>query len=123
MSVFVHKHSRVIIQGFTGQHATFHAEEAMKNGTTVVGGVTPGKGGQQHLGLPVFDTVSQAVEETGADVAGIFVPPPFAADAIMEALEAKHAGYYHPGRLQGRHHAVTHLYPGPHWRGVTFRYA
>jgi succinyl-CoA synthetase alpha subunit/malate-CoA ligase subunit alpha len=74
MSVFVHKSSRVIIQGFTGQHATFHAEESMKNGTTVVGGVTPGKGGQQHLGLPVFDT--------------IFVPPPFAADAIMESLEA-----------------------------------
>ena len=88
MSVFVHKQSRVIIQGFTGQHATFHAEESMKNGTTVVGGVTPGKGGQSHLGLPVFDTVSQAVEETGADVSGIFVPPPFAADAIMEALEA-----------------------------------
>jgi succinyl-CoA synthetase alpha subunit/malate-CoA ligase subunit alpha len=88
MSVFVHKHSRVIIQGFTGQHATFHAEEAMQNGTTIVGGVTPGKGGQTHLGLPVFDTVNQAVEETGADVSGIFVPPPFAADAIMEALEA-----------------------------------
>ncbi len=88
MSVFVHKHSRVIIQGFTGQHATFHAEEAMKNGTTVVGGVTPGKGGLTHLGLPVFDTVQQAVVATGADVSGIFVPPPFAADAIMEALEA-----------------------------------
>lgn len=88
MSVFVHKHSRVIIQGFTGQHATFHAEEAMKNGTTVVGGVTPGKGGQEHLGLPVFDTVHQAVKQTAADVAGIFVPPPFAADAIMEAIEA-----------------------------------
>ena len=88
MSVFVHKQSRVIIQGLTGQHATFHAEEAMQNGTTVVGGVTPGKGGQTHLGLPVFDTVHQAVEETGADVSGIFVPPPFAADAIMEALEA-----------------------------------
>ncbi len=88
MSVFVHKHSRVIIQGFTGQHATFHAQESMQHGTTVVGGVTPGKGGQTHLGLPVFDTVSQAIEETGADVSGIFVPPPFAADAIMEALEA-----------------------------------
>jgi succinyl-CoA synthetase alpha subunit len=88
MSVFVHKHSRVIIQGLTGQHATFHAEEAMQHGTTVVGGVTPGKGGITHLGLPVFDTVHQAVQETGADVSGIFVPPPFAADAIMEALEA-----------------------------------
>ena len=88
MSVFVHKESKVIIQGFTGQHATFHAEEAMQNGTTIVGGVTPGKGGQEHLGLPVFDTVEQAVGETGADVSGIFVPPPFAADAIMEALEA-----------------------------------
>ena len=88
MSVFVHKTSKVILQGFTGTHATFHAEEAMKNGTTIVGGVTPGKGGQEHLGLPVFDTVDQAVAETGADVAGIFVPPPFAADAIMEALEA-----------------------------------
>ncbi|NNJ94618.1 MAG: succinate--CoA ligase subunit alpha [Halobacteria archaeon] len=88
MSVFVHQESRVIIQGLTGQHATFHAEEAMQNGTTIVGGVTPGKGGQTHLDLPVFDTVDQAVGETGADVSGIFVPPPFAADAIMEALEA-----------------------------------
>lgn len=88
MSVFVHKTSRVIIQGFTGQHATFHAEESMQNGTNVVGGVTPGKGGQTHLDRPVFDTVQQAVQETGADVSGIFVPPPFAADAIMEALEA-----------------------------------
>jgi succinyl-CoA synthetase alpha subunit/malate-CoA ligase subunit alpha len=88
MSVFVHKSSRVIIQGFTGQHATFHARESMENGTNVVGGVTPGKGGQMHLDRPVFDTVSQAVSETGADVSGIFVPPSFAADAIMEALEA-----------------------------------
>jgi len=88
MSVFVHQSSRVIIQGFTGQHATFHAEESMQHGTRVVGGVTPGKGGMQHLDLPVFDTVQQAAQETGADVSGIFVPPPFAADAIMEALEA-----------------------------------
>ncbi|CAG0945608.1 malate-CoA ligase subunit alpha [Anaerolineae bacterium] len=88
MSVFLTKNSRVIIQGFTGQHATFHAEEAIKVGTNLVGGVTPGKGGTQHLCLPVFDTVEDAVQATGADVAGIFVPPPFAADAIMEAIDA-----------------------------------
>jgi succinyl-CoA synthetase alpha subunit len=88
MSVFVHRDTRVILQGFTGQHATFHAQESMQYGTKVVGGVTPGKGGMTHLGRPVFDTVHQAVQETGADVSGIFVPAPFAADAIMEALEA-----------------------------------
>lgn len=88
MSVFVNKQSKVIIQGFTGQHATFHAEDAMKLGTNVVGGVTPGKGGTKHMNLPVFDTVKDAVKETGADVSGIFVPPQFAADAIMEAIDA-----------------------------------
>lgn len=88
MSVFVNKHSKVILQGFTGEHATFHAQDAMKIGTQVVGGVTPGKGGMVHLGLPVFDTVAQAVLETGADVSGIFAPPPFAADAVMEAIDA-----------------------------------
>ena len=88
MSVLVNKESKVIIQGITGQHATFHAEEAMQGGTRVVAGVTPGKGGQTHLGLPVFDTVAEAVEATGAEVSGIFVPPPFAADAIMEAVDA-----------------------------------
>lgn len=88
MSIFIGKQSKVIFQGFTGQHATFHAEEAMKGGTNVVGGVTPGKGGSSHLGLPVFHTVAEAVQETGADVSGIFVPPPFAADAIMEAIDA-----------------------------------
>ena len=88
MSVLLNKHSRIIFQGFTGQHASFHAEEAIKMGTNVVGGVTPGKGGTLHLGLPVFDTVEEAVQETGADVSGIFVPPPFAADAIMEAIDA-----------------------------------
>ena len=88
MSVFINKHSRVIYQGFTGQHATFHAEEAIKHGTNIVGGVTPGKGGATHLDRPVFDTVSDAVEQAGADVSGIFVPPQFAADAILEAVEA-----------------------------------
>lgn len=88
MSVLLNKDSRVIFQGFTGQHATFHAAEAIKIGTKVVGGVTPGKGGTQHLGLPVFDTVEEAVQSTGADVSGIFAPPPFAADAIMEAIDA-----------------------------------
>ncbi len=88
MSVFINKDSRVIYQGFTGQHATFHAEEAINNGTNIVGGVTPGKGGIKHLDRPVFDTVSDAVREAGADVSGIFVPPQFAADAILEAIEA-----------------------------------
>ena len=88
MSIFINKNTPVIIQGFTGQHATFHAEESMKHGTPVVGGVTPGKGGQTHLDLPVFDTVYDAVAETGCEVSGIFVPPPFAADAIMEAIDA-----------------------------------
>ena len=88
MSVFVDRDSRVIIQGFTGQHATFHAEEAMRTGTTVVGGVTPGKGGSTHLGLPVFDSVAEAVEETGADVSGIFVPPAVATDSLLEAVDA-----------------------------------
>ena len=88
MSVFINKDSRVVYQGFTGQHATFHAEEAIANGTNIVGGVTPGKGKTTHLDRPVFDTVSEAVQEAGADVSGIFVPPQFAADAILEAIEA-----------------------------------
>ncbi len=88
MSIIVDKDSRVIFQGFTGQHASFHAEEAMRMGTRVVGGVTPGKGGQEHLGLPVFDTVDAAVREEGADVSVIFVPPPFSGDAILEAIDA-----------------------------------
>jgi succinyl-CoA synthetase alpha subunit len=84
----VDKESRVIIQGFTGQHATFHAEEAMSFGTKVVGGVTPGKGGATHLGLPVFDSVAAAVAETGATVSGIFVPPAIATDSLLEAVDA-----------------------------------
>ena len=88
MSVLVNKNSRVIFQGFTGQHATFHAQEAIRMGTNVVGGVTPGKGGQTHIERPVFDTVKEAVIETGADVSVVFVPPPFCADAVMEAIDA-----------------------------------
>ena len=88
MSVLVNKNSRVIVQGFTGKEGSFHAEQMIEYGTPVVGGVTPGKGGQTHLGLPVFNTVSDAVIKEGADTSVIFVPPPFAADAIMEAAEA-----------------------------------
>jgi succinyl-CoA synthetase alpha subunit/malate-CoA ligase subunit alpha len=93
MSVFVNKHSKVIFQGFTGEHATFHAKDAMRMGTRVVGGVTPGKGGTRHpdpelAHLPVFDTVAEAVAATGADVSAVFVPPPFNADALMEAIDA-----------------------------------
>jgi succinyl-CoA synthetase alpha subunit len=88
MSVFVNRDSRVIIQGFTGQHATFHAQEAIDLGTQLVGGVTPGKGGSTHLGLPVFNSVAEAVEETGANVSGIFVPPQLATDSLLEAAEA-----------------------------------
>jgi succinyl-CoA synthetase alpha subunit/malate-CoA ligase subunit alpha len=88
MSVFVDRTSRVVIQGFTGQHATFHAEESMRFGTQVVGGITPGKGDTTHLGLPVFNSVAEAVEATGATVSGIFVPPQIAVDSLYEAVEA-----------------------------------
>ncbi len=88
MSVLVNKNSRVLVQGFTGSEGTFHATQMIEYGTNVVGGVTPGKGGQQHIGLPVFDTVKDGVLATAADVSVIFVPPLFAADAIMEAAEA-----------------------------------
>ncbi|HMM10789.1 MAG TPA: succinate--CoA ligase subunit alpha [Bacteroidales bacterium] len=88
MSVLVNKHSKVIVQGFTGSEGTFHAGQMIEYGTNIVGGVTPGKGGTMHLDRPVFNTVKEAVEKTGADVSVIYVPAPFAADAIMEAAEA-----------------------------------
>ncbi|HKE46864.1 MAG TPA: succinate--CoA ligase subunit alpha [Rhodanobacteraceae bacterium] len=88
MSVLVDKNTKVICQGFTGQQGTFHSEQAVDYGTKLVGGVTPGKGGTEHIGLPVFNTVQDAVDDTGAVASMIFVPPPFAADAIMEAADA-----------------------------------
>ena len=89
MSVLIDKNTRVITQGFTGKNGTFHSEQAIAYGTKVVGGTSPGKGGSIHLGLPVFDTVAQAREETNADASVIYVPPPGAADAICEAISAE----------------------------------
>ena len=88
MSILVNKDSKIIVQGFTGKEGSFHASQMIEYGTPVVGGVTPGKGGQEHLGLPVFNTVSEAVNQVGADTSIIFVPPAFAADAIMESADA-----------------------------------
>ncbi len=89
MSILVNANTKVICQGFTGAQGTFHSEQAIAYGTKMVGGVSPGKGGKPHLGLPVFDTVREAKEKTGADASVIYVPPPFAADAILEAIDAE----------------------------------
>ena len=89
MSILVDKNTKVICQGFTGAQGTFHSEQAIAYGTKMVGGTTPGKGGQTHLGLPVFDTVREAKEKVGADATAIYVPPPFAADSILEAIDSE----------------------------------
>ncbi|MCH7631321.1 MAG: succinate--CoA ligase subunit alpha [Proteobacteria bacterium] len=89
MAVLVDENTKVICQGFTGSQGTFHSEQAIAYGTQMVGGVTPGKGGMEHLGLPVFNTVGEAVAATGANASAIYVPPPFAADAILEAIDAR----------------------------------
>ena len=89
MSILINKNTKVICQGFTGTHGTFHSEQALKYGTKLVGGVTPKKGGSKHLGLPVFNSVIEAKETTGANASSIYVPPKFAAAAIIEAIEAR----------------------------------
>ena len=105
MSVLVNNQSRIIVQGFTGKEGTFHASQMIEYGTNVIGGVTPGKGGQVHLERPVFNTVDDAVKREGADTTVIFVPPRFAGDAIMEAAEAGDKGdcMYHRRNSSSRY--------------------
>ena len=106
MSILIDETTKVIVQGFTGDKATFHAREMIAYGTNVVGGVTPGKGGQRHLDRPVFDTVKQAVAATGAEASLAFVPPPFAADALMEAADA---GLAPPVILEATHERALEI--------------
>ena len=107
MSILVNANTKVITQGFTGKNGTFHSEQAIAYGTKLVGGVSPGKGGGKHLGLPVFDTVTEAREKTGADASVIYVPPPGAADAICEAIDAEDPAdrLHHRGHPGARHDA------------------
>ena len=117
MAVLIDKNTRLIVQGITGREGTFHAKQAQAYGTQVVGGVTPGKGGTTHEGWPVFNTVADAVRETGANASVIFVPPPFAADAIMEAADAGAPA----GRLHHRGHPGARHDEGDGGRAATRR--
>ena len=126
MSVLVDKNTKVICQGLTGKTGTFHTEQAIAYGTQMVGGVTPGKGGTEHLGLPVFDTVAQAVEATGANASVIYVPPPFAGDAILEAIDAgieldRLHHRRHPGARHGQGQAGARGLEDPARSGPTVR--